>query len=346
MAIVLVFRPHGLLGKAEGEQRVGTGALDLPYRHASPRLAMFGWLVLVVLLVAPMLLSNYGQVVLSEMMIWALFAASLAFIMSIGGMVSFGHAAYFGLGAYGAAMLVRYFHVSMVTGLVAAPIAAAIGAMIFGAFLVRLSGVYFAMLTLAFAQILWSVSTQFVNLTGGDNGILGLAPASWLGNRTAFCYFILILSVAALVVLRRAVFAPFGYVLRAGRDSPLRADAIGIDVRRWQWFGFTVAGAFAGLAGGLFAYYSGNVFPTTLSISTSIDALVMVLLGGVQTLAGAVVGAFAYLGLQTEMIRYLHDYWRLTLGIVIIGLAILFPQGIVGFLRHRLGAAFGMATES
>jgi branched-chain amino acid transport system permease protein len=345
MAVVLVFRPHGLLGKAEGEQRVGTGAADLPHRHASPRLALFGWIVLVLLLVAPVVLGGYGRVVLNDMLIWALFASSLAFIMGIGGMVSFGHAAYFGLGAYAVAMLSRYLGAPMIPSLIAAPVAGALGALVFGALLVRLSGVYFAMLTLAFAQILWSIAEQYTGITGGDNGILGIAPASWLGNRVAFGYFVLALAVAGMLLLRRAVFAPFGYALRAGRDSPLRADAIGIDVRRVQWLGFILGGAFAGLAGGLAAYKGGNVFPTVTSINTSIDALVMVLLGGVQTLAGAAVGAFAYLGLETEMIQHLHDYWRLTLGIVIIALAILFPQGIVGFLRHRLGAAFGMASE-
>ena len=344
MAVVLVFRPHGLLGKAE-PAAAGAGTFELPHRHASRKLAILGAAILALLMLLAAIGGSYGQVVLGEMLIWALFATSLAFIMGIGGMVSFGHAAYFGLGAYGVGLLVKYLGLSMVASLILAPLVAALGAMVFGAFLVRLSGVYFAMLTLAFAQILWSIATQWVDFLGGDNGILGLSPASWLSSRTAFCYFVLALTLAAMIVLRRTVFAPFGYALRAGRDSPLRADAIGIDVRRVQWLAFVVAGAFAGLAGGLFAYQNGNVFPTEISISTSIDALVMVLLGGVQTLAGAAVGAFAYLGLQTEMIQHLQDYWRLTLGLVIIALVILFPQGIVGFLRHRLGAAFGMTAE-
>jgi len=345
MAVVLVFRPYGLLGKAEVEQGAAASTPELPYRHASPQLVAVGAAILIALIAAPPVAGSYCEIVVAAMLIWALFATSLNFITGVGGMVSFGHAAYFGLGAYTAAMVAKYLGASMVTGLILAPLVAALGAMVFGAFLVRLSGVYFAMLTLAFAQILWSIASQWIEVTGGDNGVLGLAPASWLTSRTAFYYFVLALCVAAMYLLRRAVFAPFGYALRAGRDSRMRADAIGIDVRRCQWLAFVIAGACAGLAGGLIAYQNGNVFPTDSSISTSIDALVMVLLGGVQTLSGAAVGAFAYLGLQTEMLQHLQDYWRLTLGLVIIALVILFPQGIVGYLHHRFGRALGMAAE-
>lgn len=345
MAVVLVFRPYGLLGKPETEERSIEAPPELPRRPTAAPLWVSGGAILVALLAAPAILGSYGQVVLEQMLIWALFAASLTFILGRGGMVSFGHAAYFGLGAYAVALLVKYFNVSMPAGLVSALAIAGGGAMIFGAFLVRLSGVYFAMLTLAFAEILWSVASQWGQFTGGDNGILGLAPASWLASRTAFCYFVITLCAGSIYILGRIVRAPFGYSLRACRDSRLRADAIGIHVRYQQWLAFVTAGAFAGVAGGLFAYQSGNVFPTVISISTSIDALVMVLLGGIQTLAGATVGAFVYLGLQTEMIQHLEEYWRLALGLIIIGLVLLFPQGIVGFIGQKLARASDAAVE-
>jgi branched-chain amino acid transport system permease protein len=218
----------------------------------------------------------------------------------------------------------------MEAALLAAPWLAALGALVFGWFCVRLSGVYLAMLTLAFAQILWSLAFQMA-WTGGDNGILGVWPSSWAGSRTAFFYLTLVLVAASLALMWRAVFSPFGYALRATRDSALRSEAIGIDVRRQQWIAFAVAGAFAGLAGSLYAFHKGSVFPNVLSISQSVDALVMVLLGGLQTLIGPVVGAAAYHWLQTEIMRS-TEYWRVILGAVILLLVMVFPQGIVGFI--------------
>jgi branched-chain amino acid transport system permease protein len=138
--------------------------------------------------------------------------------------------------------------------------------------------------------------------------------------------------VAGALLLRRIIYAPFGYALRAGRDSPLRAEAIGIGVMRVQWAAFTLAAIFAGLAGGLFAFSKGSVFPTYVSISRSVDALMMVLLGGVQTLSGPIIGAVVYAGLHEQLTR-LTDLWRLVLGAAIIALVLAFPQGVAGFAQ-------------
>jgi branched-chain amino acid transport system permease protein len=271
-----------------------------------------------------------------DIFVFALFAASLHFIMGPGGMVSFGHAAYFGLGAYGAALLLKKAGWPMEAALPAAPFAAALGAAVFGWFCVRLSGVYLAMLTLAFAQIAWSIVFQWDAFTGGSNGIVGVWPAPWLASRTAFYCLTLVLCAGAIWAMRRMLFAPFGYALRAARDSPLRADAIGIDVRRVQWIAFIVVGGFAGLAGGLYAFSKGSISPdSTMSVSRSIDALVMVLLGGVQALSGPVVGAAAFTWLQDTIARN-TDYWRALLGITILVIVLAFPQGIVGGLRAWL----------
>jgi branched-chain amino acid transport system permease protein len=258
-------------------------------------------------------------------------------------MASFGHAAYFGLGAYGAALVAKHLAAPMEISLVLAPVAAGLGGILFGWFVVRLSGVYLAMLTLAFAQIVWSISFQWVDLTGGDNGVLGVWPSQWASGKVAFYYLSLLLCAVGALLLRRIIYAPFGYALRAGRDSPLRAEAIGIDVMRVQWAAFALAAAFAGLAGGLFAFSKGSVFPTYVSIGRSVDALMMVLLGGVQTLSGPIVGAIVYAGLHEQITRF-TELWRLALGAVIIGLVLAFPQGIAGFAqslwtRRRGGAA-------
>ncbi|KAH1300084.1 hypothetical protein KXX47_000815, partial [Aspergillus fumigatus] len=171
--------------------------------------------------------------------------------MGPAGMHSFGHAAYFGLGAYAAALLVRSAGIPMELALLLAPLAAAAGALLYGWFCVRLSGVYLAMLTLAFAQITWAICYQWDGFTGGSNGLTGVWPAEWLSDKRNYYYLTLALVVGGVLLLRRVLFSPFGYALRAGRDSVLRADAIGIDVKRMQWTAFVIAGLFAGLGGAL-----------------------------------------------------------------------------------------------
>ncbi|MCP4737944.1 MAG: branched-chain amino acid ABC transporter permease, partial [Bosea sp.] len=199
----------------------------------------------------------------------------------------------------------------------------------FGWFCVRLSGVYLAMLTLAFAQIAWATAFQWVDVTGGDNGILGVWPAAWASSKLVYYYLALAVCVAAILALRVVVFAPFGYALRAGRDSPLRAEAIGLPVMRIQWIAFIIAAVAAGIAGALFAFFKGSVFPTYMAIPRSVDGLLMVLLGGVQTVSGPIVGAFAYMGLQEQLMKATM-YWRFVLGASIVLLVILFPRGLVG----------------
>jgi branched-chain amino acid transport system permease protein len=200
----------------------------------------------------------------------------------------------------------------------------------------RSAGVYAAMLTLAFAQILWSAAIQWVDITGGDNGILELWSSlpAFIGTKLGYYWLTLAIVASSLIALRRAAVAPFGFSLRAARDSAMRAEALGIDVARVRWIAFGAGGTFAGLSGALHALLKGAVFPTALSIPVSVDALVMVLLGGVQTLSGPVVGALAYHGLSTELVR-LTDHWRLVLGLAIVVLVVAFPGGIVGFLRTR-----------
>jgi branched-chain amino acid transport system permease protein len=209
-----------------------------------------------------------------------------------------------------------------------------LGALVFGWFAVRLSGVYLAMLTLAFAQIVWSVVFQWDEVTGGSNGLLGIWPAPWLASKTAYYYLALGLVVFSVVVMRRILFAPFGFAMRAGRDSPARAGAIGIDVVAVHWRAFVIAGVFCGLAGSLFAFAKGTISPETISVGRSVDGLIMVLLGGIQSLAGPIVGSVVFTYLQDTIIRN-TDYWRALLGAVILVLVLVFPQGIAGSITQR-----------
>jgi branched-chain amino acid transport system permease protein len=346
MAIVLVFRPWGLLGRAQPASR-NAAEIEMPLRSASGASKLGSGLVLLTLIAMPWLSaqSPYVTVLLIDLLIAVLFAASLHFIMGPAGLHSFGHAAYFGLGAYGAALLIRSLGMPMEAALMLAPLVAALGALLYGWFCVRLSGVYLAMLTLAFAQITWAIVYQWDAFTGGSNGLTGVWPAPWLQDKKNYYFLTLGLVVVAVYVMRRLLYSPFGYALRAGRDSPLRADAIGIDVKRIQWVAFIVAGSFAGLAGALFAFSKGSISPESLHVSRSIDGLVMVLLGGIQTLAGPIVGAFTFTWLQDTVARN-TEYWRAMLGGIILLLVLLFPQGIAGFAAQITGRLKALRKEA
>jgi branched-chain amino acid transport system permease protein len=330
MALVLVVRPWGLMGKPDaGHGRVvlPEGILSLERFGQTEKVLAAGAGVL--LLALPWIGDAYLTKVAIEVLTFALAAFSLNFLIGNGGLVSFGHAAYFGLGAYAAGLLVTRLGVAMEPALVAAPLIAGIGAALFGFFIVRLSGIYLAMLTLAFAQITYAVAFQWVEVTGGDNGVVGVWPSRWAASREVYYYLVLLASTAAIYLLRRAIYAPFGYTLRAARDSSVRADAIGVDVRTHRWLAFTMAGAAAGLAGGLFAFSKGSIDPTLISIPMSVDFLVMVLVGGIQTVMGPLVGAAAFHSIK-DFVMPLTFYWRLLLGLSIIGIVLVFPRGIVG----------------
>jgi branched-chain amino acid transport system permease protein len=337
MAAVLIVRPWGLFGKAEAPARRTPGLTVNPWRPLTSNERVAAIVALLLAAALPLFAGNYALTVGSEIAIFVVFAASLHFLMSVGGLASFGHAAYFGLGAYGVAFLAKLAGLPMIASLLLGPLLGLLGAVVFGFFAVQLSGVYFAMLTLAFAQIVWSIAFQWVSVTGGDNGILGVWPEKWAASPSHFYW--LSIGVAALCVaaLRIVVFSPFGYALRATRDSIRRSEAIGIDGKRVQWTAFVIAGTVAGVAGALFAYLKGSVFPDSLGISLSVDALVMVLLGGVETVSGAVVGAIAYKALNIWLVSK-TDLSKLVLGGVIVLIVVAFPKGIVGMwetIRHR-----------
>ena len=334
MAAVLVWRPWGLFGRPQATSRY-VGMPEAPLRPAGTTYLAVAAALALALAALPLFTVNspYTLVLMIDLLIAALFAVSLHFIMGPAGMHSFGHAAYFGLGAYGAALLVRQLQLPMEVALVVAPLVAALGAVVYGWFCVRLSGVYLAMLTLAFAQITWAITYQWDSFTGGSNGLTGVWPAEWLTDKRAYYWLTLVLVGAGVWWMRRVLYSPFGYALRAGRDSVLRADAIGINVKRMQWAAFVIAGTVAGLAGALYAFSKGSISPESLSVGKSVDGLVMVLLGGIQTLAGPVVGAVTFTWLHDTVARN-TDYWRAMLGGIILLLVLLFPQGIAGGIKQ------------
>lgn len=342
MAAVLVIKPWGLMGKpdvAAGRAVLPEGILNLRRMDGAEKIV---WAVIVaIVLIIPLVGDTYKVKVGIEIMVFALAAFSLNLLIGNGGIVSFGHAAYFGVGAYAAGLLVTGpMKAPMELALIIAPLAGGLAAALFGYFVVRLSGIYLAMLTLAFAQITYAICFQWVEVTGGDNGVVGVWPSRWAAAREVYFYVVAVTAILAILALRHVIYAPFGYTLRAARDSANRADAIGIDVRTHRWLAFIVAGAAAGLAGGLYSFSKGSIDPTMISIAMSIDFLMMILTGGIQTVMGALVGAAAFHSVK-DFFMPLTDFWRFFLGASIIAMVLVFPRGIVGAIeafRERLRA--------
>jgi branched-chain amino acid transport system permease protein len=332
MALVLLVRPTGLLGRpaivAATTQVAAERAL---VERPGSRSALVATVLFVLALLLPLAGDAYLLVLATDVLVAALFTASLQLIVARGGLISFGHAAYFGLGAYAAALATTHAWPFPLAFLLA-PLVAALAALAFAGLAVRMSGIYLAMLTLAFAQILWSVAVQWDALTGGSNGLIGVWPPDWLAQRTHYYLFVLAVVAVALAALAIVAFTPFGYALRGARDSALRAASSGIDVRARRIEGLAIAAAFAGVAGALFAYSKGGVAPDALSIPRSVDVLVMMLLGGQNALFGPLLGATAFTWLA-DLLARVTEYWRACVGVAILLIVSVFPNGIGGTFR-------------
>jgi branched-chain amino acid transport system permease protein len=334
MAIVLVLRPWGLMGRPQ-ISIPHSSEFESTYQSPNLTLKIGGGIFLIALLSLSFIAkdSPYTIVLAIDLLIASIFAVSLHFIMGPAGMHSFGHAAYFGLGAYIATLITKKIGVSMELVLLIAPLLTGFFAVIFGWFSVRLSGVYLAMLTLAFAQITWAVIFQWDTFTGGSNGLTGVWPSAFFNDKLHYFYLTLAITTFTIFILWKALFSPFGFALRASRDSAMRAGAIGIPVKQIQLCAFVLAGVFGGLGGVLYAFSKGSISPEVISINRSVDGLVMVLLGGVNALTGPIVGAFTFTWLH-DVIARSTDYWKAYLGFIILFLVLVFPQGIAGTIHH------------
>jgi len=338
MAVVLVIRPHGLRGQAEAHEPAAGDISFSLLRPPSRKLKFLGFVLFLLMMLLPLFAGTFQLVLITEIAIFALASMSLYFMMGPGGMPSFGHAAFFGGGAYAAALMVHYFQAPMELAIFFAPLWVGLLALIIGWFCVRLSGVYLAMLTLAFAQICWSIVFQWGNLTGGDDGILSIRASAWAEDKVIFYYLAMILCMGGILALRHLVYAPFGATLRACRDSALRVEAIGINTQTHRRLAFAIAGGFAGFAGGIYVFSKGSVFPDEMAIIRSFDLLMMVMLGGVDALSGPIVGSGVFIWLHDKIARI--EFWQFFLGCIFILMVIAFPKGIVGYFNNRFGRFF------
>ena len=309
----------------------------------------WGVLVLIAALFMPAAGSRFYTFVATDVAILALFAVSLNLLLGYTGLVSFGHAAYFGIGAYTTGILMKKLAVPFVVAFPAAGVVAALFALVFGFFCVRLTKIYFAMLTLAFAQIVWAICFKWNDVTGGEQGMpeIPYPDLAWMEKlpladtlRTSDHFYLVtvVLVAGCLWLLRRVVGSPFGRILTTIRENPERAEFIGVNVRRYELVAFVIAGAFAGLAGGLFGIFNRGVFPDFAYWPKSSEVLIMTILGGMGHFYGPAVGALVLLVLNQQITSY-TQYWPFILGSILIVLLFVFPGGIVGALDtawHRL----------
>lgn len=288
--------------------------------------------------VLPLFIGLGSVSLVNEMLILAVAACGLNLILGYTGMVSFGPAGLYAVGAYTTALLLVYTKIPFGLTLIAGPLIAGIASVIVGWFCVRLTRVYFSLLTLAFSQIIHTIIFEWYGFTGGDDGIVEIPVPEFLESITNYYYFSLIIVVVCLALMWMIVNSPFGKTLQALRENPERTESIGIHVRRYQLSAFVLSGFFLGVAGSLFCGFNKNVFPDYAHWTKSSEMLVVCLLGGVYNFLGPVAGSIVYMFLDKLITSY-TEYWPLVLGLVIIALLIFLRGGIVGFIAERVTIA-------
>ena len=324
-------------------------AKQSPMRKLYQKVGLSGPTMLILglgMLLVPLLPGEYPVIVAVEILILGLFALSFNLIYGYMGQISFGHAAFFGIGAYGTAIIMRAAmantgemeYAFFFLALVAAIPVAAFASLIVGFFCIRLTGIYFAILSMAFGELLFYIVFSWYGFTGGDNGIQGLVPPSFFKNSVHYYYltiFVVYIAVAALWHITRS---PFGYTLRLLRENQQRAAFLGINVRKCMLINFVIAGAFAGIAGALWCPFQRSVSPVMLGWGQSGVAVFMALIGGSDFFAGPLVGSIVYTFLNAYVTRFTM-YWPLTIGLIILFIVLFIPGGLLSLadkkIRHR-----------
>jgi len=296
------------------------------------------WIVLALALVAlPWVAGEFYVNLSSQILIAAIFAASLNLLVGYGGLPSLGHASYLGVAAYVSAWLSLKFGLGHWITAPAALAATTLMACVFGWIALRATGLGFLMITLALSQVLWGLGYRWVSVTNGDNGLSSLTrPAPFgisLESAMAFYYFALIVTVASIWLMSRLVASPFGASLRGTRDQARRMAALGHDVWRIRWITFVYASFWGAVSGLLYVYYHKYIHPTSLSLTSSAEALLGVIAGGAGTLAGPIVGAGIVLVLKNYASAYI-ERWNMLLGFVFLAIILFMPDGVVPGLRR------------
>mgnify|MGYP003394142530 CR=1 FL=1 len=299
----------------------------------SRNLAIAAILVILLLALLPLGGSRYAVDLATQVLIYCLFALSLNVLIGYTGNISFGHAAYFAIGGYACAILLTTYKWPLVLALPAAVALSGLVAAVIGYFCVRLTQIYFAMLTLAFAMLVWGVAFKWKDVTGGDDGFTGILVPKFLEDHTSYFYFSLAVVTFGVAALWVICHSAFGLTLVAIRENAVRAGFIGVDTRRMRWAAFTVAGTFAGLAGTLFGMYNRGMYIENAFWTESAQVLIMVLLGGIYSFVGPLIGAAVLYLLQVVTNQY-TPYWPTVLGLILLTVVLVLPDGLVGLAKR------------
>jgi branched-chain amino acid transport system permease protein len=335
MTAVLLIRPQGLFGIKYTDISIAP-AIVTTSRPSTAQRSAVEFFVLLALLALPFLMTDYPRALISEIFIFAIFAMSLDLLLGFTGLMSLGHAAFFGLGAYAVAVLGTQFGINAWLGVAAGIAVAGCGAALIGFFCVRTGGIPFLMLTLAFSQLVFSVALKWRDVTGGSDGIAIAERPSFFGydlSHSLVMYF-MALSFFALTYwgLRRLLNAPLGHAFVGIRENEQRMMAIGYPTRAYKLLSFTIAGAIAGLAGGLYAIFNGFISADAVYWTASGDILIMTMLGGAGTLIGPALGAAIVLLMKNVVSSY-SEHWLAIIGVTFIGCVMFFPGGLWGSLQ-------------
>ena len=311
------------------------------------RLAQPSTHALVVLLLAAMpfwmgYVGGYTELA-TQVLVMALAAMALNFLLGFTGTLSFGHAAYFGLGGYGVAMIIKYIAPSTPLGILVGVAVGTIAAMVIGALIIKLRGVYFAMVTIAFGQVFFFIAFRWNSVTGGDDGLtnwkrqaldFGFARVELLDHALTFYYFVLVLFLLAAACMALILRSPFGRTLLAIRENEKRARFLGIPVEGHLWLSFVISCAFCSLAGTLYALLNNFIDPRALYWGQSGNFVIMAVLGGMRSFWGPLVGAAIFVVLQ-DFVSSRTENWMSFVGLFFVLIVLFFPRGVLGMLRRR-----------
>jgi len=301
----------------------------MPQKTATGRAGIWACVGVAALLLMPLFLSRFYVYLASLVILYGLFATSLNIALGYGGIYQFGHAIFFGAGAYGAALIITKAGLSPWVGFVVGPLVSVALSVVIGLICIRLSKLYFGMLQISLSYLLWIIAYRWRDFTGGENGIHGIAVPDVISSPKGTYYFTLLITAASLFVVYRMIKSPFGSALQGVRDNPLRSEMIGVNVRRHQLAALAYSGFFAGIAGVLFVAVDNAVFPNMLFWTLGMEAMIMCLLGGMYTFAGPMLGAALIVLLRT-FVGSFTVYWGLFIGSILVAVIFFLPDGIMG----------------
>ena len=298
--------------------------------------------VLGILCALPPFLPRFYIYVASIVLLSGLLATSLNLAIGYGGIYQFHHAVFYGVGAYGTALMLTRGGAPAPVAMIVGPLSAAFLSLVMGVVCVRLSKLYFGMLQISLGSLVWVTVYRWYSFTGGDDGIHGVPLPDLIASAKGSYYYTLAVTALCLFAMRRIAGSPFGKTLQGIRDNPVRSEAIGVDVKRHQLAALVIAGFFGGVAGSLFVVVDTSVFPDMMFWTYSLEVLIMCLLGGMYTFWGPFVGSSTLVLLRVFVSVY-TQYWGLILGTILSLVIIFLPDGLLGFFvrRFRAGEARG-----